>query len=362
MKLLYIVPDINNEGGVARVLTIKTSYLIEKFGYEISVITQNDGNSFPFYTFNNKIDLHDIILKGNKIIFFKNYIKLLNDKINLIHPDIIVVCDNGLKAYTIPFIVKSKIPIIFESHNSKFLELNHKKNFFLSELKYWFRNYGASKFNKFIALSGASLKEWNLNNGIVIPNPSWNTNNKKSDLTNKKAIAVGRHVYEKGFDDLLKIWQKVSEKHSDWVLDIYGKSDENKTYEKLAKELKIDKNVNFYEPIQNIEDKYSEASVFLMTSKFEGFPMVLIEAIVSGLPCIAFDCPVGPRAIIVNNKNGFLIPESENDEFYNKLIYLIENNDLKIKMGQNALESSKKYATDLIMNQWNDLFKSLIEN
>lgn len=157
------------------------------------------------------------------------------------------------------------------------------------------------------------------------------------------------------------VWQKVIEKHPDWILDVYGKSDDNKSYHRLAKELKITNNINFFEPIKNIQDRYQEASMFLMTSRFEGFPMVLIEAMASGLPCVAFDCPVGPRALISNNENGFLIPEDQIDEFASKVNLLIENNNLAKTMGQKGMQSVKKYNTESIMKQWVDLFQSLVK-
>ena len=108
MKLLYLVPNVNNEGGVARVLAIKTYYLIEKWNYQIDFLTQNNG-SFPhFYNFNKKIGFHDMLLKGNPIQFILNYKRKLNEQIELLNPDIIVVCDNGFKAFLLPFILKKK--------------------------------------------------------------------------------------------------------------------------------------------------------------------------------------------------------------------------------------------------------------
>jgi hypothetical protein len=120
MKLLYIVPNINNEGGVARVLSIKANYLVEKLGYEVHILTQNEGFYPLFYSFNSNIVFHDLPLKGNFFQFFNSFAKGLKSKIKAIQPDIVVVCDNGLKAYSIPFILKNKVPLILEMHSSKF--------------------------------------------------------------------------------------------------------------------------------------------------------------------------------------------------------------------------------------------------
>jgi glycosyltransferase involved in cell wall biosynthesis len=364
MKLLYIVPNLNNGGGVARVLSIKTNFLIEKFSYEVHILTQNDGNSSLFYSFNEKIILHDIILKGANIQFFNNFRKSLNKQVATINPDIIIVCDNGLKAFTIPFILNTKTPIIFECHGSRFIEeFDYNGIFFLKflrKLKYRFKFFGASKFNKTITLSEENRKEWSKKNSIIIPNPIGFETYVTAKLHSKKAIVVSRHAYEKGIDRLLFIWKKVISIHPDWILEIYGKSEKNNNHSKLANTLNLKNNVSFFEPVNNINEKYLEASMCLMASRYEGIPMVLIEAMASGLPCITYDCPCGPRAVVNNNYNGFLIENSNENEFVKAVCSLIEDENLRIQMGKNAKESTNKYKTDAIMKLWNELFIELV--
>jgi glycosyltransferase involved in cell wall biosynthesis len=360
MKILYIVPKINNEGGVARVLSVKANYLVEKFGFEVHILTQNRGNTPLFYSFKEKIVLHDMVLQGNKISFFFQYVKALKKELHSINPDLIIVCDNGLKGYTIPFVLKTNIPIIFECHGSKHIEEKKTIHYFsTTKIKAVFKKFFANKFAKFIALSKESLNEWNVKNGIVIPNPLWFETSRFADLKSKKVIAVGRHSYEKGLDRMLQIWQKVIEKHPDWYLEIYGKSNENQELQELAISLNIGKNVTFFNPVKNINDKYLEASILGMTSRTEGFGLVLMEAMALGLPVVAYDCPVGPRSIIINNENGFLIEDGNIDSFVQKIELLIEDEELRIQMGKNAQESVKIYDLDSIMQQWKSLFENL---
>ncbi|NRT17055.1 glycosyltransferase involved in cell wall biosynthesis [Flavobacterium sp. 28A] len=361
MKLLYIIPNINNEGGVARTLAIKTKVLIEKWNYEVHILTQNNGNSTPFYDFDDKIIFHDMILKGNLFQFLNTYRKSLLRLIVLVKPDVVIVSDNGLKAFAIPFLIKSEVPIVFECHGSRYIEESKEKYWLLSKglrfLKYNFKSFGAKKFTKFVALSNESLAEWDLNNSIVIPNPSWLQPKKQAELKNKKVIAVARNSYEKGLDRLLLIWQKLAIKYPDWVLEIYGK--EVTSLKVVGEKLGIDSSVSFYEPVQNIAAKYEEASIFVMTSRQEGFPMVLIEAISSGLPCIAYDCPCGPRAIIKNDVDGFLIPDGDEDVFVEKLHQLMQEEELRKLFGSKAAKSVAQYNSNSIMKQWNELFLEL---
>ena len=362
MKLLYLVPNVNNEGGVARVLAIKTFYLIEKWGYQVDFLTQNKGSFPQFYNFNKKIGFHDMILKGNPIQVLLNYRKNINEQIELLNPDIIIVCDNGLKAFFIPFILKTKIPIVLEIHSSLNVIENENNSIFKligNNSVILFKKFAARYFNNFVVETPESIKEWNVPNGIVIPNALWFYTDKLAKLNSKKVIAVGRHVYEKGFDRLLYIWKKIVKKHPDWHLDIYGKSSDDFYLQKLTSELNLTNSVSFFEPTSEIVSKYQENSIYLMSSRFEGFGMVLIEAMALGLPCIAYDCPCGPRAIISNKLDGFLINNGNESDFIDATLYLINNEARRIEMGKKAKEKSLNYNIDTIMPLWDSLFNEI---
>lgn len=362
MKLLYITQRANEEGGVQRVLAVKTNYLIEKFDYNISIITQNGGNENLFFEFNKQISFYDISLKSNKIFNLLRYKKQLQDYIEKIKPDCIIVCDFALKSFSIPLLINTNIPIIFEAHGSRFNEYKNSRFFgFTNTFKYKYRNYCASQFLTFVALSKESLNEWSVKNGIIISNPLWIETRILSDLKAKKIIAVARHSYEKGIDRLLQIWKLVAEKHPDWVLEIYGKQNKDLGLLDLIDKLQIEKSVAFLEPVKNIQQKYTEASILVMTSRNEALPMVLIEAMATGLPCIAYDCPVGPKAIIKNNENGFLIEDGNIDLFVEKLNLLIEDQNLRVKMSVEGIKSIQKFDLNTIMNQWKILLESIVK-
>jgi glycosyltransferase involved in cell wall biosynthesis len=359
MKILYVTPRISGEGGLVRVIASKANYFTATLDYEVHILTQNRNESPLFYDFSDKIIMHNMILKGNSVKFLWDYRKSIKKKIEVINPDIVIICD-GLKGYFIPWLIRTKAAVIFETHGSIFLEENKVNANFANKLKfefiYFLKRKAAKNFTKFIVLTEESSKEWNLENMQIIPNPISFKTLEKANLKKKKAIAICRHSYEKGVDRLLLVWQKVIKIHTDWELDIYGESDLNLTYQNMAVDLQISNSINFIEPIHNVREKYNNASVFLMTSRSEGFGLALIEAMACGLPSVAFDCPCGPRAIITNNVDGFLIENDNIDKFSDAVIRLIEDAGLAEKFGTNAIESVKKYDFEEIMGKWNTLF------
>ena len=361
MKLLYIVPTIKNADGVARVLSIKVNYFIEHFNYEVHILSQNENSELPFYDFNFKVVFHSIELKGNAFRFLKFYQKQINQKVKEINPDVILVADNGLKAFAFPFLISTKRPIILECHSSKFIEEKQLKSNLLSKLvsniKYCFKDFGAQKFTQVVVLSNENLNEWNVKNAVVIPNPSWVKTEETASLQNKKVILVARNSYEKGLDQLLPIWSKVKEKHSDWVLDIY--TNEIDSLKKEVVRLGLSSRVNFFPFQKNIESIYLEASIYVITSRFEAFSMTLGEAMSFGLPCIAYDGPAGPRSIINIETNGFLVPDGNIEWFAEKISVLIENENLRKQLGSNAKESMQLYEIDAVMEKWKKLLESL---
>jgi glycosyltransferase involved in cell wall biosynthesis len=362
MKLLYIVPKIKIAGGVARVTSVKANYFVEHFGYEIHILSQNEGDTLPFYDFNSKIVFHYMTLKGRGLSFFVSFQKDINKKVKEIKPDVILIADNGLKAFIYPFVCRTKIPMVLECHGSKFIEEKDLKADFLAKsirkIKYQFKDFGARKFTRIVTLSGESLKEWNVENGVVIPNPLWIKNNKISNLQHKKVIAIGRYSFEKGLDRLLLIWKEIIQKHSDWTLDIY--TDNIHSLKEKALDLGLEWGINYLDFVKNIEEKYYEASIYAMTSRTEGFAMVLLEAMASGLSCIAYDCPIGPRALITSGENGFLIPDDCIEIYVEQLSFLIEDQEIRSKLGKKAQAASENYAVDKVMEQWKSFLEKTV--
>ena len=361
MKILYIAPDITDSGGISRVVSLKTNYLVTHFNYEVRILSVNDAYPNCFYDFNPAIKWYNIKKSKSIFFFFRSYIGLIKKTISQEKPDAIVICDAVLWMF-IPWFAKTKIPVIFETHFSVFFKKEAYNSLYRkirSKLIVFWRKKTMNKLNYSVFVTFEGSKEWGLNNGMVIPNPLSFTVSNNAALANKRAMAVCMNPYVKGLDRLLIVWKKIIQKYPDWILDVYGNWNVNAVFKKMVADLKISNNVNFLPPTAAIQNSYNQSSVFLMTSRTEAFGMVLIEAMASGVPCIAYDCSSGPRAIIEEGVNGFLIEDGNSASFVQKLELLIENQDLRIKMGKTAQESVKKYEINSIMKRWDKLFVDL---
>lgn len=364
MKLLYITNGINGSGGLERVLSIKASLLADQYDYKVHILVLNNAHTDPFYEFSHQIKFHSIKVGGNPINYFNSYKKGIQKKVDQIQPHIISVCDDGLKGFFLPIIIKTPAKWIYERHVSKAIEMQEHFSWIKKGsifFKWKLMSFLAKKFDAFVVLTNGNIEEWkHLRNLHVIPNPLSFYPDKSSTLQNKKVIAVGKQGYQKGYDLLLQAWQKVNINSIDWKLEIYGKIEPQERLSKLAIQLGISDKVIFFPPTQQIEEKYLDASLFVLSSRFEGFGMVLIEAMACGLPCVSFDCPHGPADIITHGEDGLLVPNGNLEQLAEALIDVMEHEQKRQSMGAAAKEHVKRYLPEQIMPLWDTLFKKIV--
>jgi len=290
--------------------------------------------------------------------------KLLKQELMRIRPDITV----SLLRREINFItsIKDGSKKIGEMHvnRANYRNFEHGDTNAIKDLfaKYWMRNLVSKlkQLDKFVVLTEEDYNNWpELNNVVVIPDPLTFSSSTYSPLLEKRVIAVGRYVYQKGFDLLLKAWTIVEKECPDWTLTIVGQG-ERLQYEALIDELNLDRTrCKLLGPTENIQDEYMSSSVLVMSSRFEGFGMVLVEAMACGLPVISFDCPCGPKDIIQNQVDGLLVENGNIDKLAEAIIWMAQHPEQLKVMATKAIDNVQRFRIEHIVEKWKFLFDSL---
>ena len=360
-RVLYITNGITGAAGLERVLSVKCSMLADQFDYEVHVLSLNECNQEPFFRFSKRVCFHSIEVQGNPIKKAWSYIRGVQRVVDSIGPRVLCVCDNGLKAFFLRHAIKGQFAFVYERHSTKDVNFGEKTRFqrFIGGVSLVVMAFLGRFFDRFVVLTDGHVDEWPGIKCSVIPNPLPFRCSIPAPLENQRVVAVGRQAYPKGYDQLLKIWARVAKRHPEWVLAIYGKIDDSLGLEETARSLGVLNSVEFHPPSADIKAVYLEASVFVLSSLYEGFGMVLIEAMECGLPCVSFNCPFGPADIISNGIDGFLINPGDLEAFSEKLSLLLGDKPLRKEMGSNAKENVNRFDAEHVVQMWHELFQSI---
>lgn len=175
----------------------------------------------------------------------------------------------------------------------------------------------------------------------------------------KKVLACGRLAHQKGFDLLLDAWKEVEQRNTDWELEIVGDGHMQQKLEQQVEDNKL-QHVTISHFTNNIKEKYTEAGIFVMSSRYEGFPLALLEAESTSLPMVSFDCKTGPNEIIRHGYNGYLAETEDPHDLAVKLLAVMNDDNLREQMGLHAFEASRQFTTDKIIDQWEMLINQLL--
>lgn len=378
MKIVYVLPTLAWKGGAERIITEKANYFAERFGYDVIIVCiiqgKEESNTYPL---SKKIVQINLGIEVNlqyrysypkrlwiQYILRNQIKKQLMITIQHINPDILI----GVGYYRANLVssLDCRAKKIIECHDARkkvisdFMIKNKWLNPPLMAIykKLYFR-FIERHADLIIALTPDAKELWKKSKRVeLIPDFSTMTINLHSNCSHKRVIAVGRLEWEKGFGRLIEIWGLICKRYPDWHLDIFG---EGQMYDTLMTLIKIynAKNVGIYHFTPNISTEYTMSSICAVTSYFEGFSLVLLEAMKHGVPCVAFDCPFGPRSIINDGYDGFLVENGETRLFAERLCRLIQDKELRIQFSKRAIEKAKTYDVDIIMNKWKDMFEAI---
>ena len=375
MKIIYCIACTCHSGGMERVLANKANYLA-RHGYEIVVVTTDQRGAQPFFLLESGIRNIDLGINYdenngksflNKLLHYplKQYRhkKRLKAVLMTERPDVTVSMFNN-DADFIPGIKDGSIKLL-EIHFSKFKRLQYGRKG-VWKLADWWRSKQdektVRKFDRFVVLTEEDKAYWgNLPNIMVIPNAISGIPAGTALLANKRVIAVGRYTYQKGFERLVDAWHLLASRFPDWKLDIIGEGEERPLLEQRIHFYGLDGQVTLTRPTQEIGKVYQEASILASSSRYEGLPMVLLEAQAFGLPIVAFQCKCGPKDIVSDGMNGYLVPEGDTAGMAQRLEILMKDEDLRKRMGLKAKESALRFNEEVIMKKWMYTFQTLKE-
>ena len=380
MKIAYCLNSISHIGGIGKIAIIKANALSEIIGNEIFIIvTDHDMKSnltaqlsadvrlvnldVNYYKDDWKSRWH--VMKG---IFIKRRLhkKRLAKVLNEIQPDVVISLGQAEK-YMLPEIKGNWVKIremhypkdfrrFAASSRSVFYKISAK----LSDIYDYC--YKIGQYDQVVILTQEDKAlNWKRTEKVsVIPNPLTFYNKNISMLDTKKVIAVGRLAAQKNFSSLIRAFRSVTDYHPDWILEIYGEGNERIILQKQITRLHLENNVYLCGNTSDVQSNICNSSIFVLSSIYEGLPLVMLEALSCGLPVVSYDCPCGPKDIITDGTDGFLVPTGDEQILAEKICYLIENPNIRTQMGTAALKKSENYHIDKIIPMWMSLFERLI--
>ena len=377
MKLIYCTHSTYNPGGMERVLLNKVTFLSALPGWDVSVVTTDQHQRPPFYPFPEQVRMTDLEInysddndKGvwKKITGYLRKRKEHKRKLTALllkeKPDIVVSLYPSESSF-IPEIQDGSKKVL-ELHYCKFFRLQYGRKGLLGLIDKWRTRQDeriVRRFDKFVVLTNEDKGYWgNLPNLEVIPNAAKLVSDRCSDVKSKRVIAVGRLDYQKGFDRLIQVWELVQKtgKYTDWNLDIFGQGEWQEWLQLLIDEKHLSDTLHINKPTNRIYEEYAKSSIIVMTSNYEGFGMVLVEAMACGVPAIAFDCQCGPKDIIRHGENGLLVRNGDIEGLAAAMMKLMDDEAYRQRLSDKAKGVISTYAEETVMKQWMTLFTTLV--
>jgi len=383
MKVLYITEGVYNSGGVERVLSLKLNYLAREVGYEVILVTMNQKGRESFYELDEKVKRYDIGLNfedsvGNifseTFLYFRRNLlyrrgwKHIVEIVQKESPDVCV----SLGGIEMKYFSKRdfECKTVYEHHFTQnyiyYLQRSLHGRIIGGIIGKILTKQVISRsksFNRVVVLTKEDKQIWEKTNDSIsqIYNPLSFESGEVSSLESKNLITVGRLSAQKNYESLIKAWQIVQSKHPDWTMNVWGGGELKERLQGLIQKYEVQKTFLLRGVTKNIRKEYLRSSAYVMSSLYEGFPMVLLEAASSGLPLISYACQCGPREIIEEGKNGFLVPVNDEIGLAVAICKIIEDYELRKEMGRQSKVKSYDFSAAKILPQWPRFFEMLVK-
>ena len=381
-KIVYVLKSFAVKAGTERVMSDKMNYLADH-GYSVTLFTYEQGEhslAFPLHPSIRHIDLGTRFFLVEKYGYLKRFYMMakmrhrfrnrLQTILNEIQPDILITTTYSIKLIDIILSVKTTACRLVESHVACYTvkkSFDYRNKPLLRSLAVWYDRIMLGKVTQadsLITLTQGDADDWRhyTSNVIVIPNPVTYIPETISshDGCEHRIICVGRLHEQKGFDMLIEAFALISDQCPEWKIDIYGEGSCKDMLEKRIDHYNLCGRININNPTGNIYDEYQSSDFFVLSSRYEGFALVLIEAMSCGIPCVAFRCKYGPEDIIEDGKNGLLADNGNVKDLADKMLWIIKHREERLLMGEQARKDIHKYELNAIMIKWHELFESLM--
>lgn len=384
MRIAFLCNNFKSLNGVERIWSQKLSLLAEREDDQVFLITYNQYGapySFPLSEKVRHIDLATRYISRCSFNGIWQYIdrykseqafrRTLNDSLAAIRPDIVVCSDMHVADLKALLSVKLPVVRIVECHcgRSAYFEDLAKIDSLFEKIKQYLLKKkllrAISRFDSIVVMTEAEREDWKQKDKTVsIPNmlAHYPEEVHQGGHPYRRVISVGRYAYQKGYDLLLKAWRTVEERHPDWTLDIYGSLDGGMgEYEQLQRQIETLglSTVSLHPATTDIYSSYLESDIYVSSSRFESFGLVLVEAMACGLPIVGFESLYGPVSIIKDGSTGILVPPHDTQQLAEAICQMIEFPEERVRMGGNGRLEAKKYLPEQIMPLWRDFYESL---
>lgn len=366
MKIVYVFRSLAIWGGIERVIIDKANRLAN-LGYDVSILTMDQGSHPIPYRVDSSVHIEDLNIRYHQQYYYKGLrrlwmrwrlqrllVKCLRCRVEQLRPDVVVTVATDYAEFVISA-VGNKSAVVVESH-SIYRQTFTQQHHLICCYRDWFKRRSLSVARMIVALTEADAAEWRRHypNVQYIPNiVNFNSNGRVGCYDMHRVIFVGRFDSQKRPELAIAIWQRVQPLYPDWELHIYGEGDRRESVVEAASHAE---GVVVHEPTSTIFEAYCNSAFLILTSLYEPFGLVMPEAMSCGLPIVAFDCPYGPRAIVTDGVDGFLVREGDEQEFADRMAQLMSDSDLCNRMGTAAIQVSQRYGASQIMPLWQQLF------
>ena len=361
MKILFLTGCINRIGGIERA-TLDLAKKKKKNGDDVFIVSYFKDKQEKEFDILSEFDICYLNEQPVSIRYAFQKGNLLKKQLRAINPDIVIYVDSLLYFFFRPYISKKYKQIVWEHFNYTVT--------FGKRLRTLSRKLAARFADACVVLTKADADLWQKRNHcrskiIVVPNPIredvLNNSNliKSLEERKKQILCVGRLEFQKNISELIDIWAEIEKDFSDWKLVIVGDGSERPLIEDKIRNCGL-KNVELVGQVSDVTPFYAESQILVMTSRFEGLPLALIEGLFFGLSEISYNCPMGPNEIIINKENGYVIEYEDRKSFVAGLKRLMQDQNLREIFSQKSLELSSKYTHQVVIQDWVRLFKEIL--